>query len=129
MKFLRPICAIALFAALSCGAQKIDPITQAVLKGYTEILDKNPKDYETLYERASQYLQLGIYPEAMTDAQNALKFTPQKNSDLRESEYSMLASASAALGDYNAALEAINNALALSPTNYLNVYKKGNSHS
>lgn len=126
MKFLRPICAIALFAALSCGAQKIDPITQAVLKGYTEILDKNPKDYETLYERASQYLQLGMYPEAMTDAQNALKFTPQKNSDLRESEYSMLASASAALGDYNAALEAINNALALSPSNYLNVYKKGN---
>ena len=52
MKFLRIIFAAALMAVFTCGAQKIDPITHAVLTGYSSLLEKNPKDIETLFELA-----------------------------------------------------------------------------
>ncbi len=125
MKVYKIFCAMALVAALNCGAQKIDPMSQAVLSGYTEILDKNPKDYETLYERAVQYQQLGMDDEAMADVKAALSYTPEKNTDLREREYSLLSSVAHSLGDYELALTSIQNALNLNPANYVNVYKKG----
>lgn len=125
MKILRSLCILAALTAFTCGAQKIDPMTQAVLNGYTEILDKNPKDFETLYERAAQYQQLGMDQEALSDIKAALDLTPLKNTDLREREYSLMSSVAHSLGDYELALTAIQNALDINSSNYVNVYKKG----
>lgn len=126
MKILRPLCALAIMATLTCGAQKINPMTQAVLNGYSELIEQNPKDYETLYERASQYQQLGMYENALDDIKNAIKYTPQKNSDLREREYLLMSSVAWGLKDYDTALEAINNALDINPKSYSSTYQKGN---
>lgn len=126
MKFLRTICALALTAVITCGAQKINPITQAVLNGYSSILEKNPKDFETLFERASQYQQLGMSQNALDDIKKALEYTPAKNTDMREREYTLLSSIAASLNDYDTALEAINNAIELKPGSYVNIYNKGN---
>ena len=45
----------ALAVASVAAAQQINPITKAVLDGYDLTLKENPKDYETLYQRAAQY--------------------------------------------------------------------------
>ncbi|MDE5652778.1 MAG: tetratricopeptide repeat protein [Muribaculaceae bacterium] len=126
MNFLRPLCALAVVAALSVGAQKINPITQAVLNGYAELLQENPKDYETLYERAAQYYKLGLFPQAQDDLNAALQYTPQKNTDLRQRELSLLANVASVTGQHEIALKAINDALAINPSDYFNVFRKGN---
>lgn len=123
---LSPLFVLALIGALNCSAQRIDPITQAVLNGYTEILKDNPKDYETLYERASQYQQLGMSSNALEDVKMALSVTPKKNTAMLESEYILMAAAATSLKDYDTALSAVNEALAINPGNYSNIYRKGN---
>lgn len=126
MKLLRPIFALLIAASLSGLAQKIDPMTQAVLNGYGEFLQENPKDYETLYERAAQYLKLGMLEEAKADLTNALQYTPQKDSDMRARELTLLSSVATALKDYETAFSAVDEALSIKPGDYYNLYKKGN---
>lgn len=126
MNILRPLCALAVVASLTAGAQKINPITQAVLNGYTELLQEDPKDYQTLYERAAQYYQLGLLDQAKDDLTAALQYTPQKDSDLRQRELTLLSNVAVASEDYELALTAVEDALALKPSDYYNVFKKGN---
>ena len=126
MKILRPFCMLAVGASLFCSAQQINPITRAMLNGYNEILQQNPKDYNTLYERAAQYYRISQYDNALNDLTKAIEYTPAKEKDLRLSEFTLLADAAVETGNYELALTAINNALALQPDNYANVYKKGN---
>ena len=49
-----------------------------MLRGYQEILNENPKDYTTLYQRATQYYNLSMYDEALVDIIKALDYTPEK---------------------------------------------------
>ena len=84
---------MALCIAASASAQQINPITRAMLNGYTEILKSNPKDYQTLYERAAQYYQISQYDNALNDLTKAIEYTPAKDKDMRLSEFSLLADA------------------------------------
>lgn len=125
MKLLRLICALAVTAGFTAAAQQIDPISQAVINGYTEVIKENPKDYEALYERAAQYHQNGMYAQACQDLEAAIALTPQKNTQLREHEYSLLAASEMASANDEKALAAVDNALNINPANYSNVYRKG----
>lgn len=117
---------MALCIAASASAQQINPITRAMLNGYTEILKSNPKDYQTLYERAAQYYQISQYDNALNDLTKAIEYTPAKDKDMRLSEFSLLADAAVETKNYELALDAINSALNLQSDNYANIYKKGN---
>lgn len=126
MKLKTILCAATACASIICSAQQINPITQAVLNGYAEILKENPGDYFTLYERAAQYYRINRYDDALNDITKAVELTPAKETDLRLSELSLLADVAVETKNYELALKAIDEALTLNPSNYANVYKKGN---
>ncbi len=126
MKILKPLCCLALCASFMCSAQQINPITKAMLNGYTELLKENPKDYQTLYERAAQYYSLSRYDDAHSDLVKALEYTPAKEKALRESALSLMADVAIEMKNYDLALKSIDEALQLSPSNYAYTYKKGN---
>ena len=116
----------ALMLSLGVSAQQINPITQAVLKGYNEILDKDPKDYETLYQRGSQYYQLSMYDKALFDIIKALEYTPAKEKAMRLDELDILSNIYIELKEYDKALEATDMALSIEPDSYALLYQKGN---
>lgn len=126
MKIKAIVLSIALAGAYALSAQQISPLTKAVLRGYQTILNENPKDYNTLYQRATQYYNLSMYDEALVDIIKALDYTPEKEKELRTDEYSMLADIYIQTKEYDKALAAVNNALALQPQDYALLYKKGN---
>ena len=126
MKLMKPLCCLAICAAFVCQAQQINPITKAMLNGYSELLKENPKDYQTLYERAAQYYSLSRYEEAHSDLMKAIEYTPAKEKTLRESELSLMADVAIEMKNYELALKSIDEALQLSPANYAYTYKKGN---
>lgn len=123
---LRYFLVAALLAATAAQAQQINPITQAVLKGYTELINQNPKDYATLYQRGAQYYSLSQYEAALSDISRAIDCTPAKEKDLLMQEYSLMADICTELKEYDKALTAVDNALAIEPQNYANIYKRGN---
>ena len=126
MKFKSLLLSVALMAAPAAFAQQISPLTKAVLRGYKEILRENPQDYSTLYQRATQYYNLSMYDNALVDIIKALDYTPAKEKELRLDEYSMLADIYIQTKEYDKAMSAVDNALALAPQDYALLYKKGN---
>lgn len=111
---------------LGTGAQQINPMMEAVLQNYADILAQNPRDYQTLYDRATQYMELGDYVRALSDIDMALDCTPASDSDYRLAEYSLKGDIMTAQKNYAGAIEATNAALAISPTSQADLYKLGN---
>lgn len=120
------IVAAALSCSMLCAAQQINPITQAMLDGYAELLEANPNDYLTLYERASQYYNLSNYEAALSDIKRAIACTPAKEKDQFASEYALAADVYTELKQYTDAYTAINKALELRPDTFKWIYAKGN---
>ncbi len=127
MKIKNLFLIISLLTAFYTHAQQISPLTKAVLNGYKAILEENPKDYETLYQRGIEYYKLSLYDQALSDITKALEYTPEKDKSLRTDEYSILSDIYVQTKEYDRALEAVNNALALNPNDYALLYKKGNA--
>jgi len=129
-KIFKTIGAIAIAATIAIPAteiqaQQIDPITQAMINGLSDVLKENPDDYYTLYDRAAQYYRLSMYDQALNDLQHALRVTPGKDADMLASELTLLTDVNTELKDYEKALECIDKALEIQST-YPNIYKKGN---
>lgn len=118
--------AMASIFASSAFAQKIHPITQAMLDGYEELLRQNPDDWFTLYERASQYYRLNYYDKALTDVLHAISCTPAKEKEQLSSEYALAADIYTQTGDYSKAYDCIEKALTATPGSYSLLYQKGN---
>lgn len=119
---LTAVCGVALLAS----AKQINPITQAMLDGYAELLAQDPKDYLTLYERASQYYRLSDYDSALSDVKKSIEYTPAKEKDQLASEYSLLADIYTELQQYSEALTAVDKALEYSPNMLSLINMKGN---
>lgn len=115
-----------LCGTLILGAQRINPITQATLDAYADILKANPNDYQTLYQRAAQYYRLSMYDNALADISKALTATPDKEKDYKAREYALLADVLTQQNEYARALEAVEGALAFNPGDYALLYQKGN---
>lgn len=126
MNIKHAIVCLAVTATLGGAAQQINPITRAMLNGYEEILRENPKDYQTLYERAAQLYQLSQYDRAMDDLVKALEYTPARDTDLRLRELTLMSDAAQEMKNHELALKCVDEALALDPSNYANIYRKGN---
>ncbi|MDE5772831.1 MAG: hypothetical protein K2H86_00050, partial [Muribaculaceae bacterium] len=117
---------LALAASIGVSAQQINPITKAMLNGYDEILKENPKDYQTLYERAAQLYRLSFYDQALNDVTKAIEYTPAKEKVYKVQELSLLTDIAIEMHNYDVALRAVNEALEIDPDSYANIYKKGN---
>lgn len=117
---------LLLIVPLVVQGRQINPITQATLNAYDELLKNNPNDYITLYQRGAQYYKLDLYDKAITDVQQAINLTPDKDKDTKTREYGLLANILTEKKEYAIALEAVEAALALSPANYQLLYQKGN---
>lgn len=117
---------MSLICSVKSGAQKIHPLTQAMLNGYEELLKQNPNDYQTLYDRASQYYNLSEYDKALSDILRALNCTPAKEKTLIAAEASLAANVYTQLKDYPNALTMINRALEIEPGSYSYIYQRGN---
>lgn len=118
--------AILLSSLGSIRAQQMNPMTEAVIRGYNEILADNPKDYYTLYDRASQYMGIGDYDRALSDIDMALEYTPATDKDYRAAEYSLKAEILMAKKEYKKALLATNDALQINPSSQSDLYRLGN---
>lgn len=125
MKLKKILAGTVLMLAAGGYSQQLNPMTQAMLSSYAEILKQDPKDYLTLYQRALQYAQLGMNDDALADIGKALKYTPEKEKDMLAQEYALLADIAIAKKDFSKALESIDRALFYTPGDYAFLYKKG----
>ncbi len=126
MKLRNIFLSIALTTISGLNAQQINPITQAVLDGYSQTLKDNPKDYETLYQRAAQYFTLSMYDNALPDIIRAIEYTPAKDKDALMREFALMADINIELKDYEHAMQAVDKALEINPQSYPDLYRKGN---
>lgn len=126
MKISKYILLLGVAMSLTASAQQINPITQAMLDGYEQLLKENPNDYFTLYERASQYYRLSRYDMALNDIKRSIAATPAKEKDQLAAEYSLCADIYIQLKEYKPALDAVDSALKLTPNSYPLLYMKGN---
>lgn len=115
----------ALCGCLQSGAQQINPMMESVLQDYAEILAENPRDYYTLYDRATQYYTMGEYARALSDIDMALEYTPDKDSDYKQAEYSLKSDILAAQKKYTEAIEFLNKALEFKGSSANDIYKLG----
>lgn len=125
--FYRIVFIFLMFAngLLSVG-KEINPLTQAMLDGYAEILSKSPDDYFTLYQRGAQYYHLSMYDLALNDINRAIKLTPEKEKEMLAIEYQLQADINIQLGEFDSALTAVENGLNNDPQSYSLIYQKGN---
>lgn len=107
-------------------AQQINPMTEAVMRQYAEILAEDPKDYYTLYDRAAQYYSMGEYARALSDIEMALEYTPEKDSDYRMAEFALKSDILGAQKNYEGAIQCAKSALAINPIAEPTLYKLGN---
>lgn len=125
LKYLFFALILALFTP-KLGARDFEPLTQAVMDGYAQILEANPQDYLTLNARAMQYYQLSMYDEALVDLQNAIRYTPVNDKEDLASSHYLISAIKVEQKDFEAALAAIDNALACVPNDYRYLEMKGN---
>lgn len=127
---IRPISILlAALATLATPARAdIDnPMTRAVLNVYAQQLKEDPKDYETYLNRANVYYSNNEYLRALADADNALKYIPEKDSDTRMRALTLRANIYLQTERPAEALRDLDATVALDPTSYVNVYLRANT--
>lgn len=102
------------------------PMTQAVMKVYQQQLEEDPEDYDTYFRRANEYYRHSLYDKALSDINNALKYTPASDGDMRFQEYSLRANIYTMQGRLTEALSDLTEALKLDGTSYVTIYQKAN---
>lgn len=129
MKLNKLIAAICLTGSLAVSAQTtpLDPVTEAMMKVYEQVLTANPQDYETYFRRASEYYNHDQYLRALSDVENAVKYTPATEKSLLFQEYSLRGNIYYMTERYAEALADFKKALELDPTSYVTVYEIANS--
>lgn len=120
---------LAALAALATPARAdIDnPMTRAVLNVYAQQLSEDPKDYETYLNRANVYYSNNEYLRALSDADNAIKYIPEKDTDTRMRALTLRANIYLQTNRPEDALRDLDATVALDPTSYVNVYLRANT--
>ena len=99
-----------------------NPITIAVIKVYDKELQSNPKNYMVWFRRANEYYRHNEYDKALNDVNNALKYVPTSDTDLRFQAYMLRASIYERTHKLHEALSDLNSAVTLDPESYAAVY-------
>ncbi len=103
-----------------------NPITIAVIKVYDKELQSNPKNYMVWFRRANEYYRHNEYDKALNDVNNALKYVPTSDTDLRFQAYMLRASIYERTHKLHEALSDLNSAVTLDPESYAAVYLRAN---
>ena len=102
------------------------PMTKAVMRVYQNLLEEDPQDYETYYHRACEYYKHNEYSKALSDINNALKYTPEPQISLKVEQLILRANIYEGQGNLNEALNDLNSAYNLDPSSYIVLYQKAN---
>ena len=70
------------FSNISSQQRKSNPMTKAVIDVYNKLLQDDPKDYETYFHRANEFYKQNLYMRALSDIDNAIKYTPETETDM-----------------------------------------------
>ena len=112
----------AVFAA-SAQTGYDDPMSQALLKAFDELLAEDPRDPETLVRRAGLYYAHRDYVKALDDINTAMKYYEPDDEEARYPAYQIRAKIYKAQKKYTDALSDLNKVLAMSPQDYGTIYQ------
>lgn len=104
-----------------------DPMTKAMMEVYEQELTANPKAYDIYFRRANEYYKFDQYLRALSDVDNAIKYTPAEDTDMLFQCHSLRGEIYQMLGKHADALADFTEALRLDPTSFMALYQKGNS--
>lgn len=129
--FVKPIIAALLIggSCLSISARnqaQDDKIAKAVLGVYNQELDEDPTNYNVYFRRAHFYYGQDQFMRALSDIDNAIKYTPTSDTDLLCQEYSLRANIYLMTDRTAEALTDITKAYECDPTSYVLLYQKAN---
>lgn len=120
------ILALAAVTSISALAQSYnDPMTDALLRAYSQLLDEDPRDPETLFRRASLYFKNDDYIRALDDLNTAMRYFGPEQADEREQSLEMRAHVYMSMKKYDQALADLNELLGSEATNYNLIYERG----
>ena len=124
------IAAATLTAALAGNAQSVStadtPMTRAVLQVYDKMIEADPTDYESLLARGQEYYNQDDYVKALADLNQALRYAPDEDKELRFTALSLRAAVLERSNKPEEALADLNAALAIDPESYTNLYQRAN---
>ncbi len=124
-KFLILLAAGLCFLSAPAQKRSIDhPMTRAVLEAYATALKEDPRDYETFMARAREYFNHDEYLLAMGDVNEALKYMPESNRELRFDALCLRAGIYMNTGRYAQALADLTSALDIEPNSFSTIYQK-----
>ncbi|MDE6802528.1 MAG: tetratricopeptide repeat protein [Muribaculaceae bacterium] len=104
-----------------------NPITKAMMGVYAQELEENPENYEIYFRRANEYYNLNQYLRALSDIDNALKYTPETETDLLFQEYTLRANIYMMSDRKEDALIDLEKACQLDPTSTTTLFLKANT--
>jgi len=114
-------------AAISASAQSYDdPMSQALMKAFDELLDEDPRDPETLVRRAGLYYAHQDYIKALDDINTAMKYYAPDDEESRYPAYQLRAKIYQRQKKYEDALADLNTVLKMSPQDYGTIYQRAN---
>lgn len=114
--------------ALNAQSSYDDPMSQALLKAFDELLAEDPRDPETLVRRAELYYSHRDYIKALDDVNTAMKYFEADDEEGRYPAYQIRARIYQRQKKYNDALADLNKVLAMSPMDYGTIYQRANTY-
>lgn len=129
MKFKYILASALMSVSLTSLAQsKVEnPITKAMMEVYQQELDADPQNYEVYFRRANEYYNLSQYLRALSDINEAIKYTPDTETDLLFQEYTLRANIYIMTDKAEDALADLIRACQLDPTSLTALYLKANT--
>lgn len=110
------------------GQSYSDPMADALLRAYDQLLDEDPRDPETLFRRASLYYKSNDYIRALDDLNTAIKYFLPEQADERRQAVGMRADVLMAMHKYDQALTDLNELLGDTPMDYALIYERGTAN-
>ena len=120
---------LTVIPAITASAQKLSQsqqIVEAVEKVYNEELQEDSHNYNVYFRRAHLYYGQNQYLRALSDIDNAIKYTPSDERDLLSQEYALRGNIYMMTGRLEEALADISKALVYEPSSYALLYQKAN---
>ncbi|MDE6086223.1 MAG: tetratricopeptide repeat protein, partial [Muribaculaceae bacterium] len=128
LKYLLVSALLSTAAVNAFGQSPIEnPITKAMMEVYRQELEADPQNYEVYFRRANEYYNVSQYLRALSDINEAIKYTPVEDNDLQFQEYTLRANIYLMLERYQDALADLTNACDLDPTSLTSIYLKANT--
>lgn len=117
---------LAVSAAFSASAQTSydDPMSQALMQAFDELLEEDPRDPETLVRRAGLYYAHQDYVKALDDVNTAMKYYEPGDEEARYPAYQIRAKIYQRQKKYDDALADLNQVLAMSPQDYGTIFQR-----